>query len=262
MALVVQNVRVYLIDEGAGAPTLFLHGNPDSADLWRPVIERVSRRLRCLAPDLPGFGRSIAPADFDCSLENLSRYVNDMLDGIGVEEPINLVVHDFGGQFGLAWAVRHPQRVRRIVISNTVFFPGYSWHAWARVWRTPVLGELSMALLNRPLFAREMRRGSRRLSDEHINGTYELARRAQKSIVLGLYRAMPPRIFGPWNAQLRELARRVPVMVLWGADDPYIPARHADELGAGEVHRIPGCGHWLPAEDPATFAAHLERFLA
>jgi pimeloyl-ACP methyl ester carboxylesterase len=65
MAFTVQNVNVHLVEEGSGPPILFLHGNPDSADMWRAVIVSLREQFRCLAPDLPGFGRSSAPADFD-----------------------------------------------------------------------------------------------------------------------------------------------------------------------------------------------------
>jgi haloalkane dehalogenase len=61
MAFTVRGVEVHLRDEGVGTPTLFLHGNPDSADLWDGVITRLRPHHHCLAPDLPAFGRSIAP---------------------------------------------------------------------------------------------------------------------------------------------------------------------------------------------------------
>jgi pimeloyl-ACP methyl ester carboxylesterase len=64
-----------------------------------------------------------------------------------VKQPIDLVAHDFDGPFGFAWAIRHPDAVRRIVAINTLFFSDYHWHFWAQVWRTPVLGELSMAVM-------------------------------------------------------------------------------------------------------------------
>ena len=70
---------------------------------------------RCLTPDLPGFGRSEVPRDFDCSLDGWSAWVDDVVRALDVTTPIDLVVHDFGGLFGIAWAVRHPERVRRLV---------------------------------------------------------------------------------------------------------------------------------------------------
>ena len=74
--LSVQNVNVHLVDEGSGPPILFLHGNPDSADMWGGIVRRLKGQFRCLAPDLPGFGRSPAPRDFDCSLESMAAAYN------------------------------------------------------------------------------------------------------------------------------------------------------------------------------------------
>jgi pimeloyl-ACP methyl ester carboxylesterase len=93
MELTVRGVEVHLVDEGAGMLALFLHGNPDSADLWDGVIARLRPHHRCLAPDLPGFGRSIAPKDFDCSFENLARFVDGMVQASGIGEPMALVEH-------------------------------------------------------------------------------------------------------------------------------------------------------------------------
>src|SRR5512143_1029697 len=121
MALIVQNVEVYLIDQGAGLPTLFLHGYPDSADLWNDVMTWLSPHYRCLAPDLPCCGRSSAPQDFNFSLNHLAEFIDDLVGAAGIISPLNLVVHDLGGVYGLAWAVQHPSKVRRLVIMNALF---------------------------------------------------------------------------------------------------------------------------------------------
>ncbi|MFN8477784.1 MAG: alpha/beta fold hydrolase, partial [Kouleothrix sp.] len=65
MTLLIQNGATQIIDEGAGEPTLLLHGVPDSGEMWRGVIAQLAPRFRCIAPDLPGMGRSAAPAGFD-----------------------------------------------------------------------------------------------------------------------------------------------------------------------------------------------------
>ena len=72
----VEGARIYVADEGKGQPVLFLHGNPDSADMWSGVIERLKDKYRCIAIDLPGFGRSEAPASFDASLESEAQFVD------------------------------------------------------------------------------------------------------------------------------------------------------------------------------------------
>ncbi len=256
----VAGVRVHLIDRGTGPPALFLHGNPDTAELWGGVVSRLDDSYRCLAPDLPGFGRSAVAGDFDCSLESMARFVDELVESTGVETPLNLVVHDFGGPFGLSWAVSNPHKVRRIAIISSLYFTDYRWHFWARVWRTPVLGELSMQLANRWIFAWELRRGSRRLGAEHIREVYARIHPAMRRMVLKLYRATDPESFRGWQEQLHDLAARVPTRVLWGVHDPYVPVRWARHFGTADIRTFDDCGHWLPAEAPARVADNLRRF--
>ena len=260
--VVVGGAKIHLIDRGTGPAALFLHGNPDSSDLWRDVIAALDGRYRCLAPDLPGFGRSDVPSGFDCSLEHMAGFVAGLLDAAGGDRPVHLVGHDFGGIYGLAWAVRNPDRVRTLAAIDTTFFSDFRWHAWARVWRTPVLGELSMLTMNRRTFERELRRGSRKLSAERIRETYALVTPKSKRMVLKLYRATDPENFAGWEERLLEVTAHVPSLVLWGDHDPYIHRRFADRFNAGEVVHFPECGHWLPAEAPAEVAARLSELFA
>src|SRR5581483_12081909 len=124
MLLTVRNVRVYLEDRGSGEPILFLHGVPDSADMCSGVIDRLKGQYSCLPPDLPGLGRSVAPPDLSCSLEYMARFIDELVNAINPPLPLHLVATDFGATYGLAWAVTHPDRIRRLVITGGVsFFP-------------------------------------------------------------------------------------------------------------------------------------------
>ncbi len=254
------DVRVHLIDEGSGPPILFLHGNPDTGELWRDVISRLRGEYRCLAPDLPGFGRSEVTGDFACSLIEMADFVDELVEKIGGETPLYLAVHDFGGPYGLSWAIRHPEKVRRIMIMDSLYFSDYRWHFWARIWRSPILGELSMLLMNRWIFHLELRRGSSRLRPKHIRQTWERIHPAMKRMVLKLYRATDPERFQGWEDELYALAERVPIRVLWGSHDPYIPPRWAKHFGSSDVRIFDDCGHWLPAEAPARIAEELRQF--
>jgi len=236
---------------------LFLHGNPDSSILWRPVIAEMKSRFRCLAPDLPGFGRSSFPQNFQGTLEEMAAFVDGLLASARVAEPVNLVVHDFGGPFGLAWAVKNPAKVRRLAIMNTIFFADYKWHRWGQIWRTPVLGELSLMTMNRWVFRSSMRRSAPGLSDEHLRETYALITPATKKMILRLYRAANPKNFKSWEERLLQLTQRVPTCVLWGDRDPYIASAFAERFGAQKVFHYPGHGHWLPVEAPQEVAARL-----
>ena len=252
----------YVLERGHGPSILFLHGNPDTCEVWDGVVQRMAGRHRCLTPDLPGFGRSAVPADFDCSLDGWSAWVDDVVRARCGTEPIDLVVHDFGGLFGLAWAVRHPERVRRLAILNTMFFPDYRWHFWARVWRTPILGELSLAVSTRTGLALEMRRGSKRLPMAHARKAYDVMTPLMTRTMLRLYRAADPERFASWQPGLEALMARVPALVLWGDLDPYLDKSLAERFHAAEVHHFPHNGHWLPVEDPEAVATHLLAFFA
>jgi len=255
-------VDVFVKDQGIGTPVLFLHGNPDTADIWDGVVGQMHQQHRCIAPDLPGFGRSAAPRDFDCSFENLGHFLDELVEGVGAALPVNLVTHDFGGAFGMAWAVQHPEKVRRIVVINHPFFiAGYRWHLWARIWRTPMLGELSLLAMNWPAFYRIARYGSRQLSREAIRRTYSFLTPQWKQMVLRLYRAADPAAFPEWEPRMLGLTAHIPVLVVWGTQDPWIPLWVADRFGAERVVHFPASGHWPPAEVPDRVAMEIRDFV-
>jgi pimeloyl-ACP methyl ester carboxylesterase len=253
---------IHFAECGAGPPLLLVHGNPDSSIMWEGVARRLAERFRCIAPDLPGFGRSEVPHGFAPSLDGMAEFVEAFRQAAGIGGELDLAAHDFGGPFVLAWALRHPEKVRRLVLINTLFFADYRWHFWARVWRSPVLGELSMALMNRRLFVHELNRGSgRQLDPEHIERTWTLMTPRMRKMVLRLYRAADPGNFAQWERGLLDLTGQKPTLVLWGDVDPYIPSRFAERFGAAEVVHLPQTGHWPPVEAPEKTAGHIMRFL-
>jgi pimeloyl-ACP methyl ester carboxylesterase len=253
---------IHVTEWGAGPPVLLLHGNPDSGIMWEGVAERLGESYRCIAPDLPGFGRSDVPAAFEPSLDGMARFVEQFLTAAAIGTPLDLVAHDFGGPFAFAWAVRHPQAVRRLVAINTLFFSDYRWHFWARVWRTPILGELAMLAMSKSGFAREMRRGSKRISDAHIEETYALMTPRMRKQVLRLYRASDPNKFGSWETDFLALTRTKPTLVIWGDEDPYVEKRFAERFNARRVVHLTDIGHWAPVEAPAECADAIVQFFS
>lgn len=252
MWVTVDHARIYVEQQGQGEPALLLHGVPDSAELWAPVMAGIQHRYTCYAPDLPGFYRSQVPPGFRFDLSGYADFVAHLLDELGLQEPVTLILHDWGGIFGMAFACAYPERVARIVGGSFPFSHLYRWHPWARIWQTPMLGELSMRLMNRQLFAWEVRRGSRRLSHQQICAMYDgrVTSDLSRRTVLRLYRSAAPRRFLMWQARLQRLARQVPVDLIWGRDDPYIPTFNADLLHARSKVLLEHCGHWVPAEAP------------
>jgi pimeloyl-ACP methyl ester carboxylesterase len=246
-------VETFVAEAGDGPPVVLLHGNPDTHAMWGPVVSRLAATHRCIAPDLPGFGRSRAPDDLDVSLPRQAAFVRDLCAALELPR-VHLVVHDVGGPYGLAFASEHPERLASLTIFNTLFFPDYHWHFWARVWRTRGLGELAMRIMTQPLFVRELRRGSPRMPREYAVHAYREYSRSTRRMVLRWYRAMDPEVFAGWGERLLAGTATTPKQVLWGDLDPFIPASTADRFG-GEVTHLPDCGHWVMLEAPERAAA-------
>ncbi|WP_158598006.1 alpha/beta fold hydrolase [Noviherbaspirillum saxi] len=260
----VQGAKIHFSDSGKGAPTLFLHGIPDSGAVWKDVTRVVSASYRCVVPDLPGFGQSAAPAGFHISLDEMAKFVDAFLVALGISEPVNLVVHDIGGPYGLAWAVRHPEKMRSIAIMNTVFQSEYRWHRYGRICRTPILGELLQILTSQSGLARAMRvnSGATKPSREHITATYRSFTASVRKMVLRVYRGLDPQVFQGWDTQLRALSAVVPSLVMWGDRDTYIDASFASRFGAQKVKHFPQCGHWPMVEIPEIVSRNLLEHLS
>ncbi|MBI3636243.1 MAG: haloalkane dehalogenase [Candidatus Rokubacteria bacterium] len=115
------------VDTGAGAPVVFLHGNPTSSYLWRNVIPHVAPLARCLAPDLIGMGDS-GTSSTGYRFVDHARYLDAWFDALDPSN-VTLVVHDWGSALGFHWAARHPERVRGLVYMEAIVRP-VTWSEW------------------------------------------------------------------------------------------------------------------------------------
>src|SRR5712691_467892 len=114
------------IETGSGDPIVFLHGNPTSSYLWRNVIPHLQELGRCLAPDLIGMGDSeklptSGPGSY--TFVEHSRYLDALLEELGVNERVTFVIHDLGGALGFHWANRHRDAVNGIAYMETLVRP-------------------------------------------------------------------------------------------------------------------------------------------
>ena len=234
--------------QAGDAAIVYVHGVPTDGDDWLPFIERTGG----VAVDLPGFGRSDKPPHFDYSIDGYAAFLRAFADRLGLER-LSVVVHDWGA-VGLTLP---PERIERLVVINAVpFLPGYRWHRIARIWRTPLGGELAMGFT----FKWNLRRG---VPDELVDRAYERFDHGTQRAILKLYRSAPP-------DRLAAAARHVeaikaPALVLWGERDPYLPAEFAHAYGerlggAARVEVLEGLGHW-PWVDDSGVVDTVSRFL-
>ncbi|MGH2886387.1 MAG: alpha/beta fold hydrolase [Solirubrobacteraceae bacterium] len=244
---------------------VFVHGNPGSRRDWDDLLSRVAPFARAVAIDMPGFGGAERPRDFDYTVEGCARFLGSALDQLGIERA-HLVLHDFGGPWGLEWAIGDPERLASAVLINTGVLVDYHWHYLAKIWRTPVAGEAFQATTTRSGLRMALRHGNPRgLPRAFVDRMYDHSDAGTTRAVLSLYRATDdPGGVGRRHADaLAPLDR--PALVVWGAHDPYLPValaeRQREAFPSAEIAILEESGHWPFADDPDGVGRYVEPFL-
>jgi pimeloyl-ACP methyl ester carboxylesterase len=261
--------RVHYLDEGEGPVVFMVHGTPTWSFLYRRLIAPLRARYRCVAPDLPGFGLSERPAGWSYRPHEQARIVAAIVDGLGLKD-FTLVVHDFGGPIGLAYALDHPENVRRLVLFNTWMWSlrGDRRLEWsARLFDS----RLGRWLYERAGFAvrvlwRTAVKDARAHAPKvraHYLGPME-SRAARHATWVYAHELLGS---SDWYASLwarRERLARIPALLVWGMKDPAFGgflARWRSVFQRAEVLALEDCGHAPPEERAAELLPTLERFL-
>ncbi len=254
--------RLHCLDEGKGVPVVMLHGNPTWSFYYRNLVLALRDSYRCIVPDHIGCGLSDKPAANRYPY-TLARRVEDLeavLDRLDVRDPVTLIVHDWGGMIGLAWAVRHPERVARLVVLNTGAFhlpagKRLPWQLWL-VRNTP-LGPLLVRGLN--AFCRGAVRTccTRRPMPADVRAGYLLPYDswANRVGVLRFVEDIPLKPGDPGydlvTATQDGLVRLqdVPMLLCWGMRDfvfdHHFLAEWERRFPKAEVHRFEDAGHYV-----------------
>jgi pimeloyl-ACP methyl ester carboxylesterase len=249
-------VRTHVLDAGEGEDAVVcVHGNPDSGDLWKPLLARADRLGRVVAPDLPGFGRSERPGAFRADVDTFDHWLPAVLDELGIKR-VRLVAHDWGG-YALAAVAQRPEMVAKIAGFNVLPLDGgYHWHYLARLfWQRPVLGELAVLGMNAKTLPLVLPRASGTNSPyppEVVEGFARYLDKGMKRAILELYRSGTPQRLA-WAGRRLE-AVDCPKLLLWGRGDGYVSTRdgrrYARWLGNCTFEPIDGAGHWPMVEAP------------
>jgi haloalkane dehalogenase len=247
-----EGLRLAHLDEGEGPPVVFFHGEPTWSFWWRKVIPPVREAgFRCIAPDLPGFGRSDKPTDL--AWYTYDRHTASMA---ALFEALDLtaatvVVHDWGGPIGLRVATEHANRIKRIIILDTGLFTGRqpmneAWMAFrAFVERTE---DLPVGLL--------VRRGCHADPGDEVTAAYDapFPNPASKAGARAFPLILPLSPDAPGAASGQRVLDALrgdprPKLVLWADSDPVLPLetgeRFAGALGTRVDQVIAGAGHFL-----------------
>ncbi len=260
--LMVRGAQVFVESIGTGQPMLFLHGSPDSHAMWAPLVERMKDTYHCIMPDLPGFGASTLPDSFALTLDQMADFVGDLLTALKVDRPVTLVVADFGAHYGLAFAVKYPNRVQGVAITNTNFFRDYQWHQFAKLYRMPLVGEVMMAMTTKSNVDKMIKKSSPAMPPSYLDSAWStgFGSPAVKKTILRMYRSRDSRDFIGWDDKLVALLAVKPSIVLWGDRDPFIAPEFAKRFHAQSTRHFAEYGHWLPLEAPDQYAAALNEW--
>ncbi len=270
--------RMHYVDEGTGDPIVALHGEPTWGYLYRNFIPRLRKYGRVIVPDHMGFGKSETPRDREYSIRDHVDNLERLLDHLRLTD-VTFVAQDWGGPIATVFALRHPERVKRLCYMNTGV-PGrapegapkiaeYPWFKWVHTEESKAvlsnLGSTVLSVMKRIGFERAA----------HVDETWVRAYAAPFPTVADCIGALrfPASIGAPDTmatmvehiANLPALAAK-PAMYVHGEEDRAIPTEFA--VGAfrstwphGPVVTLPGVGHFIQEDAPETACALIEQFI-
>ncbi len=273
----VEGARMHYLDEGHGDPVVMVHGNPTWSFYYRNLVKALRPRYRCIVPDHVGMGMSEKPADdrYEYTIERRVADFGALLDHLGVDRDVTLVVHDWGGMIGMAWAAAHPERVARLVILNTAAFPlpsdkPFPWPLWLT--RTPLgallvrrfnafSGVASRVCVTRTPMPKDVRRAYTAPYDSY----------ADRIATLRFVQDIPLREHDRGWDLLEQTASRLnllahlPALICWGDRDFVFDHAFLREwrryLPEARVVRFPDCGHYVLEDAADEIVPMIERFL-
>ena len=253
--------RMHYVDEGQGDPVLMVHGNPSWSFYYRDLISALQASHRVIAPDHIGCGRSDKPNDdrYDYTLSTRVADLGTLIDSLDLHA-ITLVVHDWGGMIGMAWAVQHPDRIARLVVMNTAAFPlplGKSLPASLALARAPGIGALLVRGANAFSRGAVRRCVTRRPMSQAVAAGYlePYDSWAHRIAVHRFVQDIPLEEKDRAYPMVKETADALvhlvdkPMLICWGFRDFVFGHQFLDEwirrFPGAEVHRFEDCGHYI-----------------
>ncbi|KAF0221766.1 MAG: haloalkane [Geobacteraceae bacterium] len=255
-------LRYHYLDEGCGEPVVMLHGNPSWSFYYRNLVIALRDRCRCIVPDHIGCGLSDKPGDdlYDYTLPRRVADLERLLDHLGITRKITLVLHDWGGMIGMAYAARRPERIGRLVIMNTAAFhlpEGKRFPFTLKLCRDTRLGAFLVRGFNAFSLAASFVGCKRNPMPAELRKAYRMPynswrnRIATLRFVQDIPLAPGDRTYDLVSSVAAGLDRfsALPMAIFWGELDFVFDGSFLAEwkrrFPEAEVHRYPDAGHYI-----------------
>ncbi|GJM10829.1 MAG: alpha/beta hydrolase [Lysobacteraceae bacterium] len=274
----IEGHRLHVLDEGKGTPVVMVHGNPSWSFYYRNLVTALRDKHRVIVPDHIGCGLSEKPAAnaYPYTLQRRVADFGQTIDQLDVGDDITLVVHDWGGMIGMAWAVENAHRVKRIVVLNTAAFPlpeSKKFPATLGLVRNSVIG--AWLVLHFNAFSRGATRMAvtRKAMPKDIRDAYcaPYNSPANRIATLRFVQDIPLAEDDPgWSIventanKLQQFAQ-TPVLICWGAKDFVFDDHFLDKWQQywphAAVHRYADCGHYILEDASDEVITEIQQFL-
>ena len=273
----VNGFEMHYLDEGQGRPVLMVHGNPTWSFYYRNLVLALRGNHRCIVPDHIGCGYSEKPplAQYPYTLANRVADLGALIDSLQLTEPLDLIVHDWGGMIGMAWATQNPEKVRRVTFLNTGAFPLPATKKLPeRLWlaRDTKLGAFLVTRFNAFAVAATFMTTQKPLSAE-LKAAYTAPYDSPENRIatLRFVQDIPlsPKdpgydIVAATAARLPAFAKDHPALICWGAhdwvfDDHFLRAFQGYWPSA-PVHRYETAGHYVLEDEGPAIQALVQSF--
>lgn len=265
----VNGQRLHYIDEGSGETILFVHGTPSWSFDFRNIIKGLKDNYRCLAVDHIGFGLSDKPEKYDYSTQNHSKTLEKfVLD----KQPdnITLVVHDFGGPIGLNFAIRNPEKVKRLVVLNSWLWSSKTdtdYIKLSKMLKSPLLPFLYRYLNFSPKYILPKSFGDRKIPDKTLmQYTKPFADKTQRNGALAFAKSLLED--QDWFEELWNSKQNIspkPALFIWGMKDPVIKPHYLEKFVSGfplsRTIKLESSGHFPQEEEPVKVTEAIRNFL-
>jgi pimeloyl-ACP methyl ester carboxylesterase len=273
---ITNDFEMHYVDEGRGEPIILLHGDPTWGYLYRQFIPPLAQHHRCIVPDHMGMGKSgMSQSLYPFRLQHHVANLEALLLHLDLQA-ITLVLHDWGGPVGLGFAIRHPQRIKRLVLMNTWAFAPWPGGSFPRLLEIIRSNRGEKFVLEKNGYLEPALQGTTHYR-ENLTKTVMEAYAApfptptSRLALLCWSRDIPVSEPDPSFAEMKRIESglsqfsRTPVLLVWGMKDPVLPASvfriWQQVYPHATTHELEDASHFLQEDRPAQIVSWIEEFL-